>query len=111
MSIHKRHNRNARVWGQVMQRRVKRIVAENKRIARGTLPRSASYFDLGEHFSTTTQTTGQLTYEDVAKLIASLKDEMRADEQQSLYELLCYKPYYKSEVVRSSWKMPWRSDV
>lgn len=97
--------RNFRVREQIMQQRINRIVAENKRIAKGTLPRPASYFDLSEHFSntiTSTQTAASFTVDDLLQLVDSLPDEMRAGEQQSLYERL----YYRPSILHTSWKMP-----
>lgn len=95
--------RNFRVREQIMQQRIKRIVAENKRIAKGTLPRPESYFDLSEHFAhTITQSTRQLTTQDLRQLITSLPDEMRAGEQQALFERL----YYRPDILHTSWKMP-----
>lgn len=97
-------HRNFRVWEQIMQQRIKRILSRNERIRKGYLPRPASYFDLGEHFSTTTQATGQLTLQDVQRLITTLKDEVRAGEAQSYYETLYSRPYYQPEILHTSWK-------
>lgn len=96
-------HRNKQVWNTIMQQRVKRILAENKRIAKGTFPRPASYFDLSEHFSTTfTQaSTGAFTLQDLQQTMNSLQDEMRAGEQQSLYE----RCYSRPDILHTSWKM------
>lgn len=96
-----RRKRNAHVWEQIMQRRIKRLTTENKHIARGALPRPESYFDLSERFSTTTQATGQLTLQDLQRLITTMKDEMRAGEQQAIRERL-----YRPEILPTSWRMP-----
>lgn len=73
----------------------------HKRIAKGTLLRPESSFDLGEHSFTTTQATGQLTLQDLQRLITTMKDEVRAGEQQAIYERL-----YRPEIVPTPWRMP-----
>lgn len=93
--------RNARIWEQIMQQRTRRLTAENKRIAKGTLPRPESCFDLSEHSSTTTQATGQFTLQDLQRLITTMNDEMRAGEQQAIRERL-----YRLEIVPTPWRMP-----
>lgn len=87
-------HRNSYVWEQVMQRRIKNILADQKK-------HPENYLDFGKHISTTTQATGSLTLEDLQRTITSIKDEMRAGEQQAFYESL-----YRPEIVRTPWRMP-----
>jgi predicted SpoU family rRNA methylase len=86
------HKRNTHVWEQIMQQKIKRILAYNRK-------HPENCFDLADYMTTTTiQPTSEITVQSMLELISSLKEAYSP-------ELTWSSELYKPLVMRSNWRM------